>query len=299
MLGLPYVSQAGAIPFLLVTMIWVASSAALRAPPFALLSRYAATAEMPWLAGLVMVGLAAAAAFSPYLGLQLAAIDPRWPFALASLAIFTSALGLVAAERLLAEAPSAAASEAGTPLPFASPAALLLVGALLFAVLGYQIQVALNAAAQIRRVADASALPWLLPVFWAGFAFGFLPASRLGERLGKAAAAGLACCIGALALLVAAQASAPAVLIVAHALAGAAWALCIANVFGIATAAGRSGAEGRYTGLIFALLALGTLARIALSLAGVPQMLQAGTDWLAVAAWGGAAVLLFRLARRV
>lgn len=299
MLGLPFVSQAGAIPFLIVTVVWVASSAALRAPPFALLSRYAATADMPWLAGLMMVGLAAAAALAPYLGLQLAAADPRWPFTLASVAIFTSALGLVVAERRLAEAPSATASEAGTPLPFASPAALLLVGALIFAVLGFQIQVAINAAAQIRRVADAAALPWLLPVFWAGFAFGFLPAKRLGQRLGKAPAAALACCIGALALLVAAQATLPAVLIVAHALAGATWALFIANAFGIATAAGRSGAEGRYTGLIFALMALGTLVRIALSLAGVPQRLQAGTDWLAVAAWGGAAVLLFRLARRV
>lgn len=299
MLAMPVASGLGAGAFLFLTLTWVSTSAALRAPPFVLLGRHAATAAMPWLAGLMLVGLAAASALAPYLGLRLKGVDPALPFAIASLAILASASGLVVAERRLAGAASTRGSEAGTPLPFGSlPASLLILG-LLLAVFGFQCQVALNAAIQIKRVAAATALPWLLPVFWGGFAFGFLPAARIGQRLGQGLATSLACTIGALALAGAALATSIPALIVAHALGGAAWALALTNAIGMATTCGRSGAEGRYIGILFALLAVGTLGRIALSLAGIPQILQDGSDWVAVAAWVVAAALLLQAARRL
>lgn len=296
MLAMPATTAAGPGAFLALTLIWVATSAALRVPPMALLGRHAAAASLPGLAGIVLVGLAAASALSPYLGMQLKGLDPALPFALASLAILASASGLVVAERRLAGGGQDPGNNTGRPLPFLSGPAFLLTAGLLLAVLGFQVQVALSAAAQITRVLDKSALPWLLPVFWGGFAFGFLPAGRLAKRLGQARAVATACGLGALALAVAAQATLLSVLIGAHAIAGAAWALVLANGLGLAAACGRSGAEGRYTGLLFSLLALGTLGRIGLSLAGVPQTWQADTDWLAVAAWAGAAVLLYRTA---
>jgi hypothetical protein len=297
MLAMPAATELGSAAFLALTLVWVASSAALRAPPFALLGRHAATASIPALAGIVLVGVAAASALAPYLGLQLKGFDPALPFAVASLSILASAGGLVVAERRLAGHSQSPVQSDENPMPFNSTATVGLVAGLLFAVLGFQIQVAINAAEQVARVAGAASLPWLLPVFWGGFAFGFLPAARLGKQLGAARASAAACALGALALMAAAHAGNASVLAVAHALAGAAWAVAIANAFGIAAAYGRCGAEGRYTGILFAAMAVGTLFRIALSLAGVPQAMQSATGWLAVAAWICAAGLLVRADR--
>lgn len=298
MLAMPAASGIGPAPFLALTLVWVVTSAALRAPPFALLGRYAATSSVPALAGLMLFGMAAAAAVAPYLGLQLKGIDPMLPFAAASLAILLSSGGLVVAERRLAGSASSGEAGPGTPLPFASPVALIMLAGLLLATIGFQLQVGINAAAQVKRIAGPDMLPWLLPAFWGGFAFGLLGAGPLGNRAGQAPAAAAGCIGGALALAAAAHAGTPAMLATAHALAGAAWAVCLSNAFGLASAAGRSGAEGRYTGILFSLLALGTLARILLGLSGTPAALQGGTDWLPVVAWGAAAMLLLAAGRR-
>jgi len=297
MLLMPAASGFGGGVFLALTFTWVATSAALRAPPFALLGCYAAKSEQSRQAALQLFGLALAAALAPYLGLTLKGIDPALPFALASAAILLSSGGLVWAERQLTRL---ALSErgAGIPLPFTSPTALLLMAALLLAALGFQLHVAINAAAQIKRVGNAGMLSMLLPVFWAGFAFGLLPTGALAKRLGDARSAGLGCLIGALSLVASANAESVSSLVVAHALAGAGWALTMTNGIALAASSGRAGAEGRYTGLFFGVLALGTLGRIALSLNGVPQTLPVAMHWLPVVAWTGAGLLLFQLARR-
>jgi len=297
MLLMPTATALGSGAFLALTMFWVASSAALRAPPFALLGRYAAKPALPRLVALQLFGLALASALAPYLGLTLKGIDPALPFAIASLAILASSGGLIWAEKqLIDQAPAAA--EPGTPLPFTSPLAMLMMAALLAAALGFQWHAAINAATQIKRAADASWLPLILPVFWAGFAFGLLPAAALGKRLGQAHAAGLGCVIGALALAVSTYTASISTLAIAHALAGAGWALTMANAISLASASGKAGAEGRYTALFFSLLALGTLTRITLGLAGTPQTLGTAADWLPVIAWAGAAALLLNFASR-
>ena len=301
MLLMPTASGFGGGVFLALTMIWVATSAALRAPPFALLGSYAAKAEQPRQAALQLLGLALAAALAPYLGLTLKGIDPALPFALASAAILVSSGGLVWAERQLTRlAPSERGM--GIPLPFTAPAALLMMAALLLAALGFQLHVAINAVAQIKRVVDAGALstmlPMLLPVFWVGFTFGLLPTSALSKRFGDARSAALGCLIGALSLVASSYATSIPMLATAHALAGVGWALTMANGIGLAAASGRAGAEGRYTSLFFCVLALGTLGRIAVSLSGVPQTLPDVVRWLPVIAWTGAALLLLQVARR-
>ncbi len=296
MLLMPAAAGIGHLVFLGLTLIWVTSSAALRAPPFALLGRYAARSALPRLMSLQLIGLALASALAPYLGLLLKGMDPALPFALASLSILASSGGLVVAERrLIQSAAGAPEAEVETPLPFASPLVLLMMGGLLVAAFGFQWHVAINAAAQIKRAADPSWLPWILPVFWGGFAFGLLPAGALGQRLGNARTAGLGCVIGALGLALGAGPPSLPLLVISHVLAGIGWALAMACGIGLAASSGRSGAEGRYTSVFFSLMAVGTLARIGLNLGGAPQALQAGADWLPVAAWAGAAVLLLKL----
>jgi hypothetical protein len=297
MLLMPAGSGWGGGVFLGLTVVWVVTSAALRAPPFVLLGQYAAKSALPRMAALQLFGLALASALAPYLGLALKGIDPALPFAVASVAILASSGGLVWAERQLAQS-AVTADDSVAPLPFTSPLALLLMAGLFVAALGYQWHVAVNAVAQIKRVGDASWLPLILPVFWAGFALGLLPAGALGKHLGEARAAAIGCGMGALALAVGAASASMPTVATAHVFAGAGWALAMANGIGLASASGRSGAEGRYTGLFFSLLALGTLARIALGLAGTPPMLAADFEWLPVIAWIAAALVLLQLAAR-
>ena len=297
MLLMPATSALGSTAFLGMTLLWVASSAALRAPPFALMGRYAAKPALPRLVAIQLFGLALASALAPYLGMTLKGIDPGLPFAIASFAIFASSVGLVWAEKqLIADAPTT--SESSTPLPFSSPLAMILMAGLFAAALGFQWHAAINAGAQIKRVGEASWLPLVLPVFWAGFAFGLLPAEAIGKRLGQANAAALGCVIGALALSASSQVASIILLAITHALAGAGWALAMANAIALASARGKVGAEGRYTALFFSILAVGTLTRIVLGLTGTPQTFGATADWLPVIAWASAAGLLLSFASR-
>jgi hypothetical protein len=299
MLAMPLLAAFGAGPFLAVTLLWVASSAALRAPPYALLGRYAAVPEVPRLARASLLGMAAASAAGPYLGLALRGVDPLLAFAVSALAILAVSFGLVLAERRLGGAgESPLAAEPVAPLPFLSPAVLLLLLALLLATGGFQVQVAINAATQLRRFAEPAQMPYLLPIFWGGFAFGMLPAAWLGARLGFARTAGLALAAGGGGLVLAAGAASLAALCLGQALAGGAWGLLMASAIPLCTGFGRRGAEGRYAGLFFVMLAVGTLGRIVLGLAGLPAAAPVALAWLPVGLWAIAGLLLLPLARQ-
>jgi len=103
---LPLVAPMGSEAlFLALTVLWSASSSALRAPPLALLGKYASRASVPWLASLSMFGIGVAGALAPYLTVTLRETDPQLPFALASIALRIVTLGLGWAERSLAGAP--------------------------------------------------------------------------------------------------------------------------------------------------------------------------------------------------
>jgi hypothetical protein len=85
---LPFVAPAGnPWPFLALTVLWTATSSALRAPPLVLLGKYVPKPAQPWLASLMLFGLGVAGALSPYLTVLLREADPRLPFAIASIAV--------------------------------------------------------------------------------------------------------------------------------------------------------------------------------------------------------------------
>src|SRR4029079_15411123 len=53
-LALPFLAPAGAAVFLALTLVWTATSSALRAPPLMLLGKYTAKPQQPFLARLAL-----------------------------------------------------------------------------------------------------------------------------------------------------------------------------------------------------------------------------------------------------
>src|SRR3977135_66872 len=81
--ALPFVAGTGEgaqIWFIVLILIWVVTSSALRAPPLTLLGRHRAKSSIPFLSALAMLGYGLAGAVSPYLGVVLRNEDPRLPF---------------------------------------------------------------------------------------------------------------------------------------------------------------------------------------------------------------------------
>ena len=189
---LPFTAFAGSGVMLGLIVVWAVTSSALRSPPWALLSRYAARPDVPWLSTLVLTGTAIASAAAPYLGIALKGVDPRLPFVLSTVTLLAAVGGLVLIERRLAGAgragPSVPAGEAEAPFDIGAPGAKRLVMmfflALLVMALGFQVHFALNAAPQYLRFAAATELPWLMPVFWVGFNLLMFPAALLVKRGG-------------------------------------------------------------------------------------------------------------------
>jgi len=292
MLLLPWLAATPAV-FLLATAVWVAASAALRAPPYVLLSRHAARAAMPRLAGIQLLGLAVASALAPYLAIVLKGVDPALPFALSALAVGVTALALAAVERALPP-PQPVADVAGGRRAHAAGWSVLLLIALLFA-FGQQVHTAINSAAQFRRLADPALLPWLLPVFWAGFSIGLLAVGRLVRARGALAVLQLSAAGGALALGSAALAGSLVVLLPSQFVVGALWGCILCTSIGVAAERGDPLQSGRHTGALMATLAVAAMSRLSLAAAGGGA--GALLEWLPVAVWLAALVLLLRLPR--
>ncbi len=98
---IPFFAHLGAVVALGLMLIWVVTSSALRAPPWVLLSKYAAAPSVPRLNTLLLCGLAAGGAVAPYLGITLKNVDPRLPFVLSSLTLLAATAGIVYVEKRL------------------------------------------------------------------------------------------------------------------------------------------------------------------------------------------------------
>jgi MFS family permease len=291
--------------FLACTVAWSVTSSALRAPPLVLLGKVAALPAMPWLASLSFFGLGIAGALAPYLTVSLRGVDPRWPFALASLSLALATWGIVWAERRLQQGGTLAsltttATASGNVIAIKPPVAPFLAAMALLG-LGFQIHFSLNSAPQYLRFAKAADLEFLMPVFWIGFSLLMLVASRLTARYGGVLVMGVAGCVGAVATWLSTVAGGLNLLIAAQFVAGGAWGIVMMSAFTGALLIGRTGREGLVTGSMFSLLALAALARIALVAAElnkdaqmVPLLL-----WLPTVAWAAAGLLLLGLARRL
>ncbi|MBI4273290.1 MAG: MFS transporter [Rhizobiales bacterium] len=299
-LALPFIAgEGGKVLFLAIMVIWVVTSSALRAPPLMLIGKYSAKPSIPFLSGLSLLGLGVASAFAPYLAITLRAYDPRWPFAIASLALVLTSLGLVWAERNLAKQSAAKSETPAGKLKSIPILALLFVGAMIVLGLGYQLHFSINSAPLFRRFTTDIAN--LLPVFWVGFCISWLPASLLTKRFGGLAVMAGAGLLGAAAILLAEIAGALGVLVVAQFAAGAAWGCILMAATAAALAIGEGGAQGRVVGLMWSALAVATFARIAAVAVGL------NTDpsfadlfrWLPAVCWtlAGAALLYLAVVR--
>jgi MFS family permease len=272
--------------------VWAVTSAALRSPPWVLLSRHAATPSIPWLSTLALTGTAVGSALAPYLGIALRGVDPRVPFVLSSATLVATVAGLVVAERRRSEAQNE--PQPATALP---PSRLFL--ALLFLALGIQVHYSLNSAPRYLQFASPAALAYLMPVFWVGFNLLMFAGMRLVKRIGTGDAMALAAACGAIATLGAALAPSLPVLLAAQFLAGGCWGAALVAAYTAAVALGRTGREGRFLGTLFAVLAAAVALRIAAVTTGAEcePSFSALLPWLPEAAWLAAALLLLTARR--
>lgn len=308
---LPFVAPAGsAALFVGVIVIWAIGSSALRAPPLNLIGRYAAKPSQPALVALSMLGLGLAAAISPYLGVALRSVDPRWPFLLSSAALALTTIGIVAAERALVRAAEPGSGRTGVaqPAPDAGPAPPVrppepwLVAAALAAV-AFQVHFFLNSAPLYLRHAAPGQLQYLTPTFWVGFNIGLWPASAAVRRYGALrvmAAGGLVGAFSAACALAAGNLNA---LLASQALTGLAWAAVLMSAFSAALVFGHTGREGRFSGALSSILAGATFLRMTVVATGANAAPRDGAlrqvlDWAPVGLWLAAGALLFLLLRR-
>jgi MFS family permease len=257
-------------PLLLMGLIglWAATSSALRAPAFALLARHLPPSASSRAATGLLLGMALAGIVSPYLGTALKGISPTLPFAVSSLSLFAVASGLIVAERRLA----VSASFTFSARPALTPAFFYPV--LLLAALAFQICFNLNAAPRYLLSTTAGQLPWLMPVFWIGFNIGPLVSGVMADKAPARLlqAGSLIACAGLFIGIVVLPPSLNGALL-SQFLSGLGWGLCLAGAFGFVTQPGLPLKMATATGLLYAVLALATLIRIALGLAGYGQWL--------------------------
>jgi hypothetical protein len=277
--------------------VWSITSSALRSPPWALLSRYAAGPTVPWLSALVLTGSALAAAGAPYLGVVMRGVDPRLPFLISTLTLLATVAGLIYVERRLAGT-VAPAGESEAPFDLSSPRAKFLLAAffacLFLMAAGFQAHFSLNSAAQYLRFAERADLPYLMPVFWIGFNVLMFPAAGLVKRFGALPVMAAAGAAGAIATLGAGLATNLEILLAWQFTAGGCWGAISMASFSAAIAFGRSSREGTMVGTLFAVLALAAFVRIAAYAADMvmDEDVKALLPWIAPAGWLIAALLL-------
>jgi MFS family permease len=296
---MPLIASQGAPILIAVIIVWAVTSSALRAPPLMLLGKYARKPSIPYLSALAMLGTGIAGALGPYLAIALRDVDARIPFALASVVLILVTLGMITAERRLAQVPRPP-TDAQPVKAFGTMTrpAIIFALAMITLALGYQLHFAINSAPLFLRFTKADQLQWLMPMFWVGFNLSMFPAAVITNRLGGYFVMGGAALIGALAIFATHLAQGLEQLVVAQFAAGAAWGAILMSAFTVAFAIGENGGEGRMSGLLFSALALATLSRMATVATGfnTDAALKAVLQVLPMACWAVAGVTLLYLA---
>jgi len=298
--ALPFVAGTGPgaqVWFIVLILIWVVTSSALRAPPLTLLGRHRARPAIPFLSALAMLGYGLAGAVSPYLGVVLRNEDPRLPFLISGVVLLITTLALSKVERDVTQQ----APVSNEPAPAAKPLGqipMFFIASMVILSLGYQLHFAINSAPFFLRFAKPDELQWLLPVFWIGFNIAMFPASVVVKHRGGLIVMGAAGLFGALAVLGAELAGNLNMLIAAQFVAGAAWGCMLMSAVSAALAIGETGAEGKVVGLVFSALALATFARMAAVAGGLQKLPEYAPllQWAPVACWSVAGVGLLVIA---
>jgi hypothetical protein len=294
-LALPFTALSGsAIAFLAVVIAWSASSSVLRVPPLVLLARGADLSARPAIAGAFMFGIGIAGAAAPFVALALSGVDARLAFALSSFAVLVATIALV-------RMPASPQMPVAVRNARARPGTGLFLAAALLLAAGFQVHFALTAAPRYLQFVPLSQLPWLLPLFWAGFNIAIFPAMAGLRRVGALPTMAMGAALAAVGALVAAQATALGPLVAAETAAGAGWGLAMVGVLAAAMELGTTGREGFVAGGAFALFAVAVFGRIAFVALQFP--VDAATRPLlqlfAAAAWVAAVVVLVAAARRL
>jgi hypothetical protein len=290
---------AGTVPkgvFLSLLLLWVVSASVLRVPPLVLLAKHVSPGEGVQPIGAYLFGLGVAGALAPYLTVALKRIDPAVPFAVASLVLALATAVLVWRARDLPPVDAAAATPTALGVP--GRAGFFLLAVALFAA-GIQVHAAINSALQFRAIAPSVPLEYLMPIFWGAFSIAMFPASLwVGER-GPTQALMAGGALGAVALFVCLVAGSLPLLVAGQLLAGAAWAAVFVAVLTCAGALGRTGREGRWLGLTFALFAVAVVMRIGIALAAADgSAVRSALPWVALALWALGAAATIRAMRR-
>lgn len=292
---LPFVAPAGSPGLLLaVAGVWAITSSALRAPPLTMMGKYVKPPLVPRMAALMLLGLGLANGLGPYLTVALRNTDPRLPFIVSSLGLLMAVGTVLWAEQRLARV------DPPEPVPLrpVTPGVLVFFGAVALAALGFQVHSALNSAPLYLRFTKPAELEYLLPVFWIGFGVLMVPAQWATKRYGGVAVMAVGGICGALAAWLASGAASLDALIGWQFIAGGAWGAVLMSATAAAIAIGRTGREGAAAGGLCALLAIATLARMAIVAGQLNQ--QPGFAgllvWLPAALWGLAGLVLLMLA---
>jgi hypothetical protein len=219
-------------------------------------------------------------------------MDPRLPFALASVAVIVVTLGLVWMERSLARNRQVVAlAESITLRP--PPIGWFLVAVALLG-LGFQLHAFINAAPGFLKFAKPADLEYLMPVFWVGFNLFVLPATWLTRRYGTATVMAFGALIGAAAAWAVFRADGLTSLAIAQFVAGGAWGCVLMSAIAAALALGHPGREGMVTGTMFSVFALMGFIRIAVVATQYNKDpgIAGALEWLPIAAWLVAGALL-------
>lgn len=290
---------AAAAALLILVLIWTVTSSALRAPPWVLLSKYAAAPSLPWTNALMLSGLAIGGALAPYIGVTLKNLDPRLPFALSSLTLLAVTVGLIRVERYLALRPRVSERTVAPARVRVAAIGVFLVGCLLLAA-GFQIHFSLNSAGQYLRYARAEQIEYLMPVFWIGVNVAMFPGAALAKRYGTLPVIAAAAVIGAGATLLSAHAPSLDLLIAGQLAAGGAWGCVMMASFSAALEFGRTGREGLTLGLLFGMLAAATLSRMAMMAGGLHSLPEFAPvlSWAPIVLWFAGSALFTVLAAR-
>jgi len=296
---MPLIAGLGTPILIAVIVVWTVTSSALRAPPLMLLGKYARKPSLPYLSALALLGTGIAGAMGPYLTITLRDVDPRIPFAVASVVLMLVTLGMITVERRLAAQPhSGSANSPGRSFGTMTKPAIVFALGMITLALGYQMHFAIDSAPLFLRFTSAASLQWLMPVFWIGFNISMFPAGIITNRLGGYTVMGGAALIGAFAILAAHLAQDLGQMVVAQFAAGAAWGAILMSAFTVAFAIGENGGEGRMSGLLFSALALATLTRMATVATGfnADPTLKAVLQWVPTLCWAAAGAALLYLA---
>lgn len=282
MAALPWIADLKQPALLIAAVVfWVASSSALRAPAFSLLSKMGGIKTRAGVVSLSLVGLSLASAMGPLVTSLLREVEPRLPIVLAAFALAVAAL--------LTSQIGARAQSSDDELTEPSADWVPLVLAAYVAALGTQLHNTLIGEAMAPRFPSISP-EWMRSTFWIGFTAGLLVAARTATLPNALRPVNAALLIGAGALVVMRFADTVALLTLTQLLAGGTWAVIITAT--VVSALSRESAmyAGTSVGLLFSALALAAMTRLLIVAGGLHH--AAYMQWMPSTMWLLACLLL-------